>query len=281
MAVETSDIRHEQLAASIRGTVVLPGDDAYAEARRVYNRMIDRHPAMIVECADAADVITALHFARDAGWPISVRAGGHSVPGFSTNDDGMVIDLAPMRNVHIDPARKVATVGGGATWGDVDHAAWSFGLVTPGGVVSTTGVTGLGLGGGFGHLTRRFGLVVDNMLGADVVTADGELVYTSERENPDLFWAIRGGGGNFGIVTRLELALHPVPGMYGGPIFYPVSAVTEVLPFYVDFIDHAPRELSAFFAFVVAPSAPFVPEVLWGHTACAIVVSWSGDPSGA
>jgi FAD/FMN-containing dehydrogenase len=281
MALETREVHVEQLLEQVRGMVVTPRDAAYDDARQVYNRMIDRHPEVILYCADEADVIAGLRFAKEHGLPLSVRSGGHSVPGFSVNDGGIVLDLSPMHNVHIDPARSVASVGGGATWGDVDHAAWPFGLVTPGGVISSTGVAGLGLGGGFGHLSRRFGLVVDNILSADVVTAAGKLVHASEEENADLFWALRGGGGNFGIVTRLELRLHSIPGVYGGPIFFPVSECRQILRFYRDFVATAPRELGIFFAFVVAPPAPFVPEALHGHTACALVVSWTGDPERA
>jgi FAD/FMN-containing dehydrogenase len=278
MAIETRGIQIEELMAQVRGVVVTPQDEAYDDARHIYNRMIDRHPEVILYCADEADVIAGLQFAKERGLPLSVRSGGHSVPGFSVNDGGIVLDLSPMHNVHIDRGRSVASVGGGATWGDVDHAAWPFGLVTPGGVISSTGVAGLGLGGGFGHLSRRFGLVVDNILSADVVTAAGELVHANEQENADLFWALRGGGGNFGIVTRLELQLHSIPGVYGGPIFFPVAECGQIMRFYRDFVADAPRELGIFFAFVVAPPAPFVPEALHGHTACALVVSWTGDP---
>lgn len=281
MAIETRGVQTEELLAQVRGLIVTPHDDAYNESRQLYNRMIDRHPEVILYCADEADVIAGVRFAKEHHLPLSVRSGGHSVPGFSVNDGGMVIDLSPIRNVHIDQDREIATVGGGATWGDVDHAAWPFGLVTPGGVISSTGVAGLGLGGGFGHLSRRFGLVVDNIRSARVVTAAGELVHASERENPDLFWALRGGGGNFGIVTQLELQLHRIPGVYGGPIFFPVSQCGQILRFYRNFVADAPRELGIFFAFVVAPPAPFVPEALHGHTACALVVSWTGDPEQA
>lgn len=269
------------LALQVRGTIIQPGDDAYEDARRVYNQNIDRSPALILMCADVADVIAGVNCAREQGLDLSVRGGRHNVAGFGTNDGGVVLDLRSMNDVHIDPERKVAWVGGGATWGDVDHAAWSFGLATPGGILSTTGVAGLGLGGGFGHLTRRFGLVVDNFRSLEVVTADGRLVHASEEENPDLFWALRGGGGNFGVVTRFELQLHDVPAVYGGPIFYPVSECEKVLRFYRDFIADAPRELSAFFGFHIAPPAPFVPKQLQGHTACAIVVAWTGPIDGA
>lgn len=278
MAIETRGVQIEELKAQVRGRIVTPNDEDYDYARTIYNTMIDRRPEVILYCADEADVIAGLRFAKERDLALSIRSGGHSVPGFSLNDGGIVLDLSPMHNVHIDPVKAVATVGGGATWADVDHAAWPFGMVTPGGVISSTGVAGLGLGGGFGHLSRRFGLVVDNMISLSVVTADGELVRASEQENPDLFWALRGGGGNFGIVTQLELRLHKIPGLYGGPIFFPVSECGKIMRFYRDFVADAPRELGIFFAFVVAPPAPFIPEALHGHTACALVVSWTGAP---
>lgn len=264
------------LEAQIRGVVIQPGDDAFEAARHVYNAMIERTPALILQCADAADVMAGVRYANDHHLDIAVRGGGHNVAGFGTTDGGLVLDLGGINNVHIDPRAKIARVGGGATWADVDHAAWAFGLATPGGIISTTGVAGLGLGGGFGYLTRRFGLVIDNIQAMDVVTADGSFVRASADENPDLFWALRGGGGNFGIVTSLDLTLHDVPSVYGGPIFFPVAECEKVMRFYRDFIATAPRELSAFFGFHIAPPAPFVPEHLHGHTACAIVVAWTG-----
>jgi FAD/FMN-containing dehydrogenase len=265
-----------KLADSVRGRLIRASDPGYEEARHVYNANIDRRPLAVLECANTADVIAGVNVAREEGLSLSIRGGGHNVAGFGTNDGGLVLDLAPIRNVHVNPGRKLAYAGGGATWGDVDHAAWPFGLATPGGIISTTGIGGLGLGGGFGHLTRRFGLVVDNIRAADVVTADGRLVHASADENPDLFWALRGGGGNFGVVTGMQLALHEVPTVYGGPIFYPASACGQVLRFFRDFMADAPRELGAFFGFHIAPPAPFVPEHLHGHTACAIVVAWTG-----
>lgn len=266
----------DELDAGTRGQIIQPGSNAYESARRVYNAMIDRHPALILQCRNAADVIAGVQFARDHGLDTSIRSGGHSVVGFGTNDGGLVLDLSTMNDVHIDPDRRIARVSGGATWADVDHAAWAFGLATPGGIISTTGVCGLGLGGGFGHLTRRFGLVVDNIRAADVVTAEGRLVHASADVNADLFWAIRGGGGNFGVITSLELALHSVPSLYGGPIFFPASASEQVLRSYRDFMATAPREVSAFFGFHIAPPAPFVPEHLHGHTTCAVVVAYTG-----
>lgn len=264
------------LETQVRGALIQPSDDTYEDARRVYNQNIDRSPALILMCADAADVIAGVNFARDQGLDLSIRGGRHNVAGFGSNDGGVVLDLRNMNDVHIEPECNAAWAGGGATWGDVDHAAWPFGLATPGGILSTTGVGGLGLGGGFGHLTRRFGLVVDNFCSLDVVTAEGKLVHASENDNTDLFWALRGGGGNFGVVTRFELQLHEVPEVYGGPIFYPVSECEKVMRFYRNFMADAPRELSAFFGFHIAPPAPFVPQELQGHTACAIVVAYTG-----
>jgi FAD/FMN-containing dehydrogenase len=276
-----SDTAIAALTAQVKGQVITPGDDDYETARQVYNAMIDRSPAVILRCTNTDDVIAGLRFGREQGLDVSVRSGGHNVAGFGTNDDGIVLDLSAMNVVDIDPARRTARVQGGATWADLDQAAWAFGLVTPGGVISTTGVVGLGLGGGLGHLTRQFGLVIDNLQSAEVVTADGSLVTASADENPGLFWAIRGGGGNFGIVTSLVLTLHHVPEMYGGPIFFPVSENEKVLRFYRDFMADAPRELSAFFGFHIAPPAPFVPEHLHGHTACAIVVAYTGSVADA
>ncbi len=269
------------LAMQIGGDIVQPDGADYDVARRVYNQMIDRRPAAIIRCWETADVIAGVAFARQHGLDLSVRSGGHNVAGFATNDGGIVLDLAGMNGIRVDPDRRIAQIGGGTTFGDLDNAAGAFGLATPGGIISTTGVSGLGLGGGFGHLSRRFGLVVDNLRGADVVTADGQLAHATAEENPDLYWAIRGGGGNFGVVTAMELDLHEVPTVYGGPIFYPVSECERVLRFYRDFMATAPRELSAFFAFHIAPPAPFVPEHLHGHTACAIVVAWTGPLDGA
>jgi FAD/FMN-containing dehydrogenase len=269
-------IDFDKLAPAIRGELITPDSPAYDQARRTYNGMIDRYPGLIVRAADDSDVISTVRFAKERTLPLSIRGGGHNVAGFGTNDGGVVLDLSLMRNVRVDPRRRTARAGGGATWGDMDHAGYAFGLATPGGVLSTTGIGGLTLGGGFGYLTRRYGLSADNLLSADVVTADGELMTASADENPDLFWAIRGGGGNFGVVTSFEFQMHPVGIVYGGPIFFPVEASAQVLRFYRDFIANAPREISAFFAYHVAPPAPFIPEELHGHTACAIVVCYTG-----
>jgi FAD/FMN-containing dehydrogenase len=273
---ETLEAHIDQLVPAIRGAVIRPDDPAYESARHVYNAMIDRCPALIVRAADAADVIAAVRFAADRGLDLSIRGGGHNVAGFGTNDGGVVLDLSPMRNVRVDPQARTVRAGGGATWGDIDHATHAFGLATPAGIISTTGVGGLTLGGGFGYLTRRYGLTIDNLLSADVVTADGRLLTASAEEHSDLFWAIRGGGGNFGVVTSFEFQLHPVDTVYGGPVFYPASAGGDVLAFFRDFIANAPRELSGFFGYHIAPPAPFVPEHLHGHPACAIVTCYTG-----
>jgi FAD/FMN-containing dehydrogenase len=198
------------LTETVRGRVIIASDPDYDDARAVYNAMHDRRPQAVVQCADSADVMAVIAAARDRGVDLAIRGGGHSVPGFGTVDDGLVIDLSPMKGVRVDPAKKVAWVGGGATWGDVDHATYPFGLAAPGGVVSTTGVAGLTLGGGIGYLTRSVGLSIDNLLSADVILADGRQVTASDYQNEDLFWALRGGGGNFGVVTGFEFWLHKV-----------------------------------------------------------------------
>ena len=235
----------QELRDALRGELLQPGDEQYDEAKRLWNGAHDgSEPAMVARCTGAADVIAALGFARANDLEVAVRGGGHSVAGLSTSDGGMVIDLSPIRNVRVDPDGRVAYVGPGAVWGDVDHEAQQFGLATTGGLVSTTGVAGFTLGGGIGWLMRQYGLACDNLVGADVVTADGRLVHASEDENADLFWGLRGGGGNFGIVTSFELALHPVgPEIYAGPIFLPGDAAGDLLRFYREWVkDGAGRD---------------------------------------
>src|ERR1700675_2418886 len=210
----------DQLREQVRGSVVSSEDEGYEEARKVYNAMIDKRPSVIVGCVDAGGVIAAVNHARENGVAVAIRGGGHSVPGFGTCDEGVVVDLSGMRGVRVDPRNQTARAGGGATWGDFNHATHAFGLATTGGIISTTGVTGLTLGGGIGYLARGFGLSCDSVISADVVTADGRLVMANKDENADLFWALRGGGGNFGVVTALEYQLHPVDMIYGGPMFY-------------------------------------------------------------
>ncbi len=273
------DAALQAFVATLRGPAILPGDARYDAARSVYNAMIDRKPRVIVECAGVADVIRSVDFARDNGLPLAIRCGGHGVAGFGTCDDGLVVDLSRMKGVRVDPARRTARVEGGCTWGDVDHATHVFGLATPGGVISSTGAGGLTLGGGFGHLTRHYGLACDNVISADVVTAAGKLVTASASENADLFWAIRGGGGNFGVVTSLEFKLYPVSTVYAGPVLYPLERTADAMRMYRDFMNQAPRELSAFFAILIVPPGPPFPGHLHNKTMCGIVAVYSGDPA--
>lgn len=266
----------QDFANSLRGDLILPDDPQYETARRVYNAMIDKYPAMIARCANAADVMTAVDFARSNDLLVALRGGGHNVAGFGTCDDGLVIDLSPMKGIRIDPQRRLAQVQGGATWGDLDHAGHGFGMATPGGIVSTTGVAGLTLGGGVGNLTRSFGLSSDNLTEVDIITADGQFRTANADENADLFWAVRGGGGNFGVVTSFTYRLHPLTMIYGGPVFYPIEKARDAMTFYREMLAKAPEALNAFFAFHLLPPAPFVPEHLHGAKVCGMVVCYSG-----
>ncbi len=259
------------------GEVLDPSSSDYDEARKLYNAMHDRHPALIVRAENDADVVAAVNLARDQGFDLAIRSGGHNVAGLGSVDGGLIIDMTRIDSVQVDAAAQTVCVGGGAHWGQVDAATHEVGMATPSGIISTTGVAGLTLGGGFGYLSRKHGLTIDNLLSADIVTANGELVTASEQENPDLFWAIRGGGGNFGVVTSFEFRLHPVETVYGGPIFYPAEASADILAFYRDFVKTAPRELGLFFGYHEAPPAPFVPEALQGHKACMIQTCWTGN----
>jgi FAD/FMN-containing dehydrogenase len=266
----------EQLRGQVQGAVIAPGDDAYEEARHVFNAMIDKRPAVIVRAAGTDDVVAAVNFARESSVDVAIRGGGHSVPGFGTCDGGVVVDLSAMCAVSVDPATRTARAQGGATWGDFNDAAHAHGLATTGGIISTTGVAGLTLGGGIGYLSRGHGLSLDNLVSAEVVTADGRTLTASERENEDLFWALRGGGGNFGVVTSFEFRLHPVKDIYGGPMFYELSDAGTILRFYRDYIADAPREMCAFPAFQIAPPLPFIPEDRHGDTFIALVGCWAG-----
>jgi hypothetical protein len=275
----TSDLRARvapQLEERFRGSLIGPGDDDYDEARAVYNGMIDRHPGLIARCADVADVIAALEVAHEADVLVSVRGGGHNAGGLGVRDDALVIDLSGLRGIRVDPLARTVRVEGGCTWGDVDHATHAFGLAVPSGIISTTGVGGLTLGGGLGHLSRRCGLTIDNLLSADVVLADGTLVTASEHENPDLFWALRGGGGNFGAVVSFEFRAHPVSQIVGGPTLWPMDRAAEVLRWYDDFMRTAPRELNGFFAFLTVPPGPPFPEELHMQKMCGVVWCWTG-----
>jgi FAD/FMN-containing dehydrogenase len=251
-------------------------DEGYDEARAVYNAMIDRRPRAVVRCVDRDDIVAAINFARDNDLALAVRGGGHSVPGFGTVDDGVVADLSGMRSVDVDAGAKTARSQGGATWGDFNDATNAFGLATTGGIISTTGVAGLTLGGGIGYLTRGCGLSLDNLQSAEVVTADGKVVTASEHEHEDLFWAMRGGGGNFGVAASLEFRLQPVNEIYGGPMFFELADAGEVLRWYRDFIANAPEQFGGFPAFQIAPPLPFIPEERHGDTFLAFVSCWTG-----
>jgi FAD/FMN-containing dehydrogenase len=269
----------QELRDALRGELLLPGDDGYIEAKQVWNGAHDaRMPAAVAVCTGVADVIAALGFARAHDLTIAVRGGGHSVAGLSTVDGGMLIDLSAMRNVRVDPNARIAYVGPGAVWGDVDHEAQQFGLATTGGLVSTTGVAGFTLGGGIGWLMRQYGLAADNLVGADVVTADGRLEHASETENPELFWGLRGGGGNFGIVTSFELALHPVgPTVYAGPLFLPGDAAGDLLRFYRDWAPNQPDAITTAVSLATAPPLPVIPEE-WHGKKVAIVIALCAGP---
>lgn len=266
----------QELGASLRGSVVTPSDSQYDEARALYNAMIDKRPALIARCVDAADVVAAVDFGRQQGLDIAVRGGGHNGAGLASVDDGLVIDLSAMRGVHVDPKERLAHVLGGALVGDVDHATNVFGLAAPFGIISTTGVAGLTLGGGVGYLTRGLGLSIDNLVAAQVVLANGTVVTASEDENGDLLWALRGGGGNFGVVTAFTFRLSPIATIVGGPTLWPVERAAEILSWYRDFLRGAPDELSGFFAFHTIPPAPPFPEHLHFQKMCGVVWCYTG-----
>jgi len=266
------------LRGRVRGAVCLPGEPGYEQARTIWNAMIDRRPAVIVRAAGAADVIAGVRFAREQGLRLAVRGGGHNIAGSAVCDDGLMIDLTPMKSVRVDPIAMTARVEPGVTLGEFDREAQAFGLATPVGINSTTGVAGLTLGGGFGWLSRKYGLTIDNLLAADVVTADGELLRASENENPDLFWAVRGGGGNFGVVTSFEFKLHPVgPQVIGGLIVHPLSRAKEVLDAYRKAMANAPEELAVWFVMRKAPPLPFLPPEFHGTEIVALAVCCHGD----
>ena len=268
-----------ELEQGLRGQLVRPEDDGYDEARAIWNGAHDRRPALIVRCAGVADVMRAVDFARSENLLVAVRGGGHSLPGYSTCDGGIVIDLSGMTAVRVDPARRTAVAEGGCTWADFDHETQAFGLAVTGGLVSSTGIAGFTLGGGIGWLMRKVGLTCDNLLAADVVTADGQLVHASEDENPELLWGLRGGGGNFGIATSLEFRLHPVgPMLLAGPIFFAGDRAEEVLRFYRDWVRELPDELTTLANLTTAPPAPFLPEAVHGKPIVAIVAVHAGEP---
>ena len=266
----------DELREQVRAPVITVNDPEYDAARAVWNGMFDRRPLAVVRAVQVADVVATVNFARDAGLELSVRGGGHSAPGFGTNDDGIVVDLSLMRHVHVDPGARTARAGGGATWGDFNYAAHAYGLATTGGIVSTTGVAGLTLGGGIGYLTRGHGLSIDNLRSVDVVTADGQIRRASKNDNADLFWALRGGSGNFGVATSLDFDLHPVKDVYVGIFFYELEHARELLRFFREWIKDAPEAYGGFPAFQMAPPLPFLPENRHGDTFCVAVIQWSG-----
>ena len=271
----------EDFAASFRGELVGPGDDDYDARRAVYNGMIDRRPGLIARCNDVADVIAAVDAARRHDLLVAIRSGGHNGGGLGTCDDGLVIDLSAMRGIRVDPAARTVRVDGGCTLGDVDHATHAFGLAVPTGIMSTTGVGGLTLGGGLGHLTRKLGFTIDNLLAVDIVLADGRLVTADAEHEPELFWAVRGGGGNFGVVTSFLFRATPLSDIVGGPTLWPMDRAAEVMGWWDDLIRSAPRELSGFFAFLGVPPGPPFPEELHLQTVCGVVWCYTGPPEAA
>jgi len=264
------------LRSNMRGEVIEASDAGYNEARKIYNRMIDRRPRMIARCADVADVIAAVNFGREHKLLIAIRGGGHNFAGLGICDDGLVIDLSRMNYVRVDPKKRTILAGGGAVLGDIDHAAHAFGLAVPAGILSTTGVAGLTLGGGIGHLTRQCGLTIDNLLSVDVVLADGRFLTANAKDNPDLFWAVRGGGGNFGVVTSFLFKAHPIHTDYAGPMLWPMEDAADILRWYRDFITKAPNALNGFFAFLIVPPGPPFPDHLHNERMCGIVWCYTG-----
>ena len=269
----------QELRESIRGEVITAADAGYDAARAVWNGMIDKRPALIVRCSGVADVISAVDFARSQDLEIAVRGGGHSLPGFSTTDGGIVIDLSPMKGIRVDPDTQRVVAQAGATWRELDHETQAFGLAVTGGLVSSTGVAGFTLGGGIGWLMRKHGLACDNLVGADLVTADGRLVHASEHENAELYWGLRGGGGNFGIVTSFEFRVHRIgPTILAGPIFYPGDQAAQVLRGYREYTANLQDEMTTLVNLITAPPAPFLPPDVHGTKVVAVVGVYAGSP---
>jgi FAD/FMN-containing dehydrogenase len=277
MSVITAGAAARRELTGFAGQLIDTDDPRYEEARKLYNAMIDKRPALIARCAGQDDVTKAIAFARSHDLPIAVRGGGHNGAGLGSVDDGVVIDLSLLREVEVDPQARTVRAGGGCTWGEVDTATNRHGLATPSGVIASTGVGGLTLGGGLGHLTRKCGLTIDNLLAAEIVLANGEHVRASADEHPDLFWAIRGGGGNFGVVTSFTFRLHEIDTVIAGPTFWPVEAATEVLSAYREFLPAAPRDLNGYFAFATVPPAPPFPEELQLRKVCGVAWCHTGS----
>jgi len=266
----------QNFATQLRGKIVMPSDNHYNEIRKVFNGMIDKHPGMIALCTDVADVIASVNFGRQNHLTIAIRGGGHNGGGLGMCDDGMVIDLSGLKNVRVDTSDNTVRVGGGNLWGEVDHATHPFGLAIPAGIISTTGVGGLTLGGGVGYLTRKYGLTIDNLLEADMVLANGDFVTVNASQNADLYWAIRGGGGNFGVVTSFKFQAHPVKTVFGGPTLWPIEKTEEIMEWYHEFIHNASDDLNGFIATMTIPGPPF-PEHLHHKQFCGIVWCYTGD----
>lgn len=266
----------EEFSATIRGELTLPKDTNYNEVRKVYNGMINKHPGLIVKCVDVADVINSVNFGRENNLLVAVRGGGHNGGGLGLCDGGLVIDLSGIKFIRVDTSNNTVRVGGGNLWGEVDHATHPFGLAVPAGIISSTGVGGLTLGGGVGHLSRKYGLTIDNLLEADMVLADGSFVTVNADQNSDLFWAIRGGGGNFGIVTSFKFKAHPVKTVFGGPTLWPIEKTEEIMAWYHNFISNAQDELNGFIATMIIPGPPF-PDHLHHKQFCGIVWCYVGD----
>jgi FAD/FMN-containing dehydrogenase len=268
-----------ELAEGLHGQLVTPASEEYDTARAIWNASHDMRPAVVIRCAGVSDVLRGVEFARSEGLPLALRGGGHSIAGFSTTDGGVVLDLSPMTGIRVDPASRRAVAQAGCLWSDFDQETQAFGLAVTGGLVSTTGIAGFTLGGGLGWLVRRCGLTCDNLVGADVVTADGQLVHASAQEHPDLFWALRGGGGNFGVVTAFEYTVHDVgPTVFAGGVFYSGDAVEAVLRGYREACAQAGDELSTAVNLTTAPPAPFLPEAIHGTPVVAVLGMWSGAP---
>ncbi len=274
---EVDEESFQTFQTALRGDLITPADPRYDEARTIYNAMIDKRPSLIARCENEADVIAAINFARHNDLPLAIRGGGHNGAGLALVDDGVVIDLSPMKGIRVDPEARTVRVEGGCTWGEVDLATHEHDLAVPSGIISTTGVGGLTLGGGHGYLTRKYGLTIDNLLAVDIVLADGRLLTASADENEDLFWAVRGGGGNFGIVTSFLFQAQPVSTVYGGPIIWPIDQADEIMRWYRDFITDAPEDLYGWFGFHRVPTGSPLPEHLHGHHGCVIVWCYTGS----
>jgi FAD/FMN-containing dehydrogenase len=274
--LQDTDTDIKTLQASLRGELILPDSPGYEDARKIYNAMIEKQPAIIAKCANVDDVISAVNFGREHGLDTSIRSGGHSGPGLALVDDGLVIDLSGMKAIQVDPKNRTARVEAGCTWGDVDRATHEFGLATVSGVISTTGVGGLTLGGGHGYLTRKFGLTIDNLLSVDVVLADGSFIHANKDENADLFWALRGGGGNFGVVTSFEYQLHPLKNVIAGPFFWPIEKLETTMKWYRDWLPRLPDDVYAFYLTAEVPAGDPFPAEIHGRKVCGLLWCYTG-----